>query len=339
MGQDKKQLTKLLAFVKGLYDDPDNKEFAAGIQAIVMADSKEIRDVRFEEIYEYCIQKNARAQAKAVYSKFPIKEISEKLSDDYLLMESFKRRGDFLNFSAQLFRQIEGIANFICRLDPYNQAFGGLKNTSALVLYNQDMPMSIFTRKTDSIAINKLIFGDYDKTKDGKDKVDIPICKQYILDKIKIALYLCGYATCLFSASEFNKFSYDISNIYLVRCEADHSGNERSPKQEAAFQTIIAEPDFYYSEFLKLLHFFIDKISEGYLRRQEVFDFASNLPEDELHGIVTNALPGALYIKCDGQESEPVPGTAYNRSTKFENGMELKIKKKGGTIIQVVPVQ
>ena len=120
MGQDKKQLTKLLAFVKGLYDDPDNKEFAAGIQAIVMADSKEIRDVRFEEIYEYCIQKNARAQAKAVYSKFPIKEISEKLSDDYLLMESFKRRGDFLNFSAQLFRQIEGIANFICRLEPYN---------------------------------------------------------------------------------------------------------------------------------------------------------------------------------------------------------------------------
>ena len=36
MGQDKKQLTKLLAFVKGLYDDPDNKEFAAGLNAIVL---------------------------------------------------------------------------------------------------------------------------------------------------------------------------------------------------------------------------------------------------------------------------------------------------------------
>ena len=35
MGQDKKQLTELLAFVKDLYDHPDNKEFAAGIQAIL----------------------------------------------------------------------------------------------------------------------------------------------------------------------------------------------------------------------------------------------------------------------------------------------------------------
>ena len=36
MGQDKKQLTKLLAFVKELYDHPDNKEFADGLNAIVL---------------------------------------------------------------------------------------------------------------------------------------------------------------------------------------------------------------------------------------------------------------------------------------------------------------
>lgn len=38
MGQDKKQLTKLLAFVKELYDHPDNKDFAAGIRDIVNND-------------------------------------------------------------------------------------------------------------------------------------------------------------------------------------------------------------------------------------------------------------------------------------------------------------
>ena len=36
MGQDKMQLTKLLAFVKELYDHPDNKIFAAGLNAIVL---------------------------------------------------------------------------------------------------------------------------------------------------------------------------------------------------------------------------------------------------------------------------------------------------------------
>ena len=40
MGQDKKQLSKLLAFVKDIYEDPDNKEFAAGIQSIIEDDSK-----------------------------------------------------------------------------------------------------------------------------------------------------------------------------------------------------------------------------------------------------------------------------------------------------------
>ena len=38
MGQDKKQLSKLLAFIKELYDNPDNKDFAAGIQNMVLAD-------------------------------------------------------------------------------------------------------------------------------------------------------------------------------------------------------------------------------------------------------------------------------------------------------------
>lgn len=337
MGQDKKQLTKLLVFVKELCDDPDNKEFAAGIQAIAMADSIENRDARFEEIYEYCIERNARKQADAVYRDFPITEISGELADDYFLMESFKRRGDFLNFAAQLFKQIEGIANFICRMNLYNTAFVNLQQTPSFILYNPDTPMSIFSRKTDSLPIYKLVFGDYEKTIDGKDKVGIPLTKQYIIDKIKIALYFGGYATRLFSSSEFTKFAYDISNIYQVRCEADHRGNERSAKQESAFQAIMADQDRFYSEFLKTLHFFIDKIADGYLRKQEVFDYASNLPVEDIPGVVVNAYPGALFIKCEGQQSEQVPSSAYNRNFKFEKDMKIIVSKKGGTIIQVIP--
>lgn len=337
MGQDKRLLKELLIFVKQLYDSPDNKEFAAGIQALVLADTKEVRDARFDEIYEYCIEKNSRKQADAVYRKFPIKEIATELSDDYFLMESFKRRGDFLNFSAHLFKQIEGIANYICKIDSYNKAFVSLYKTPAFLSYNLDTPMSIFSRKEDAMPVYKLIFGEYDKTGDGKNKFDIPISKQYILDKIKIALYFGGYATCLFSSSEFTKFSYDISNIYQVRCEADHRGNERSPKQEAAFQAIIADQDRYYSEFLKLLHFYIDKISEGYIRHQEVFDYASNLSIEELPGVVTSALPSVLYVRCDGQSVEQVPYRAYNHSIHFENGMPVTVSKKGGTIISVTP--
>lgn len=84
MGQDKKQLTKLLAFVKGLYDDPDNKEFAAGIQAIVLKDfhtgqGREIWIKQISEIYELCLKKNLREQAEDLYKSFPMPEIAEEL--------------------------------------------------------------------------------------------------------------------------------------------------------------------------------------------------------------------------------------------------------------------
>jgi hypothetical protein len=43
MGQDKKQLNKLLDFVSELYKDPDNKEFTAGIRSLVMNDRDFLR--------------------------------------------------------------------------------------------------------------------------------------------------------------------------------------------------------------------------------------------------------------------------------------------------------
>ncbi len=81
MGQDKKQLSKLLAFVKDIYDNPDNKEFAAGIQAIVLRDiktgqSKEEWTAQINEIYELCLQKNLREQAEDLYKDFSIPSIA-----------------------------------------------------------------------------------------------------------------------------------------------------------------------------------------------------------------------------------------------------------------------
>lgn len=339
MGQDKKQLTKLLAFVKDLYDHPDNKEFAAGIQAIVAADTKAAKDARFDEIYEYCIEKNARKQAKAVYSKFPITEIVDDLSADYCRMESFKRRGDFLHFAAVLFKQIERIANYICNDESYKKAFDCIKDSPALIQYDINAPMSLYSRNANSPTVAGLIFSKCPTNMQGQDKRLVSTDQQYILDKIKIALYFGGYATCIFSSSEFTKYSKLIASIYQIRCEADHGVIGRSDLQEASFQAIMKEPDFYYSEFLKVLYFYIDKISEGYTRRQELFDYASNVATQEvtLTGTVFSALAGALYIKCGGGKSELAPPSSYNRKLKFERDMRIRVTKRGGTIISIVP--
>ena len=85
MGQDKKQLTKLLAFVKEVYDNPDNKEFAAGIQAIVIKDLKAKNDDnKIAEIYEYCIHQILKEQAESLYDDFPLTddEIQDAMRDN-----------------------------------------------------------------------------------------------------------------------------------------------------------------------------------------------------------------------------------------------------------------
>ena len=327
----------MLAFIKELYDNPDNKEFAAGINAITLSETKEIRDARFDEIYEYCIEKNARKQANAFYENFPITDIKNQLVRDYLLMESFKRRGDFLNYSAHLFKQIECISSFICRDDSYNTAFKNLYNTPSLIDYSEKI-LSISSRKAKSIPINKLLFDEYTK-KDNKEKNEIALKDQYIKDKIIIALYFGGYNTCLFNPYEFNNFKFKLSVLYLIRCEADHGGNQRTEKEEDIFKKTIAAKEQHYTSFLKILFYFVDKIVEGFPKRKELFDYSKDIPLEEKTAVVSSALPSALFIRIEGQSPIQVPQNAYSKSTMFSEEMEVLVTVKGGTIIKVTPIE
>ena len=79
MGQDKKQLTKLLAFVKEIYDHPDNKEFAEGIREMVLSDKD------FQERLK---------EAVPAVDPTPLKNIEKYLSLDFDIDEK-----DFPDYS------------------------------------------------------------------------------------------------------------------------------------------------------------------------------------------------------------------------------------------------
>lgn len=121
MGQDKKQLTKLLAFVKELYDDPDNKDFAAGIQAIVLNDlaittNEDIR--RIKKILELS------ADPSIDYSFVKDIFVRSQLTVDNLRMENvllnptLSKIERFENFCVSAFLQVENILNYY-----YHQRF------------------------------------------------------------------------------------------------------------------------------------------------------------------------------------------------------------------------
>lgn len=339
MGQNKKELRQLLTFIETLAKQPGNEDFVAGLRALLLSSSNNIDNVKLDEIYEYCIERNSHLQANGFYQNFTIPELIPELVETFALMESFKRRGDFLNFSAHIFKQIECIANYICMHDSYNSIFRSLCRIPSCILYNNDTPGSIFVRDQSSKPVYKLIFDEYDKTLDGKDKCSLPLHKQYIYEKVKIALYFGGYATSMTisKSKEYSKYSYDIYKLYLIRCEADHCGSTKSDKQDKIVKDILNNKEFYYTEFLKILFFFVDKLSNGYKLLDQLIDFSSSILTEENEGTISSALPGALYVKVGNSPAEEVPYSAYNRKIKYETGMPVIVSKKGGTIIKVSP--
>lgn len=275
MGQDKRQLTKLLGFVAELYNNPDNEEFAAGIRAIVGRDAGPTTDKHMEDIYEHCIEEKAQKQAEAYYADFPIQEIAPDLINSYHLMEIFRRRGDFVHFSAEMFKQIECISGFICASPEYDSAFHSIAKSPALVPWNN--AKDIYNRYQDGPSVKTLLFGQYSSNYNSKDKTNVPLKDQYISDKYKIVLYLAGYNTKVSNKSEFWGTAYGISDIYLIRCEADHGTNKRTEAQEARFQEIMANPESHYLEFESTFNTFVDKIKTGYPDRESVFNYAKSI--------------------------------------------------------------
>lgn len=332
MGQNKEELKKLLSFIATLAEQPGNEEFVAGLRALLLSSTPGVENAKLEEIYEYCIERNSRNQGTDLYKNFPINEIRDELVESYVLMESFRRRGDFLNFCAHLFKQIEGIANYICSLPEYQQIFTELLDCPSIFKYSKETKAD---RDPESPSVYMLIYDGYGQTSDGKDKKDTPLPKQYIQDKIKIAMYLAGYASCLYSHSEFKTFSFNISKLYLARCEADHSGNLRTEKQEATFKETVANPGKYYIEFMSLLNSFIGKISVGYNAKDNLFNFARFYGAVEYKGVVSSVLPGAMFIQINGEKPQQVPYDAYDHRTCFNEGDIVNVMVKKGTIVRV----
>lgn len=91
-----------------------NEELRKKLGIASSASSALIDDERLNQIYEYCIEKIIRKQAEDFYKDFPITSIVSTLIDDYVRMESFRRKDNFGDFCLALYQQIENITNKIC---------------------------------------------------------------------------------------------------------------------------------------------------------------------------------------------------------------------------------
>ena len=336
-------MTKLLAFVKEVYDNPDNKEFAAGIQTLIgsRVPKSTVDSEKIEEIYEYCMEKNARVQAEGLYDEFPFESIKDSLIEDYVIMERFRRKGDFLNFSAHLYLQIENICNAICSDKRFQEVYSRLivADIPAYVIYNGGVQNRYSDNK--NTTINKLIFGDYEVNEKGEDKKGIALPKLGMHDKVKCSLYFAAFGACMLQSNrgEWNYNTNLIYDIYLIRCHADHRGGAITANQEKRLSVILPHQNRYYALFFSELTYFVNKITDGKEYTDALVKYAQSLVEFDEEYIVSSVLPSALYIKKEGNQPDLVPANAYSKSGIFEKGMAVIATRKGGIITKVKPKQ
>jgi len=106
MGQDKKQLRKLLAFVKEIYDHPDNKEFAEGIREMVLSD-KDFQE-RLKEVAPGADPESLKRIEKYLSLDY---EIDEKIFPDYSVIKDDDVRARLLADFREMLRYRFGTRN------------------------------------------------------------------------------------------------------------------------------------------------------------------------------------------------------------------------------------
>lgn len=260
MGQDKKQLTKLLAFIKELYDNPDNKEFAAGIESMVLNDLKYRKEnSKIDEIYELCIRQFLKEQAEDMYKDFPLAEIAQDLSVFYIEMENARRKNDIEAFGFFLFKQLETITGVLVHDANIISAFDTLRNQMPFVKYDKDLGEKIRVEDKIYSTVENFIISNTYKSK-GKSLDSLTA-----IEKIKAVLYIVVNKGEVPSRhKQLNEDFRTLQSIYNLRNRYAHNGNNANEYQDKYYIEIISAKTKNSLKYLNFLRMFVQGVLENY---------------------------------------------------------------------------
>lgn len=283
MGQDKKQLTKLLAFIKGLYDDPENKEFASGIQTIVLHDLQLDKNrgnwtKQINEIYELCLKKNLREQAEDLYKAFPMTEIAGDLASLYVEMEDARRHNDFDAFGFNLYQQIELIVNTLVNGTELSKIYNAIKGIEPFTVYDKNTGKRIRTKDKKYQTAEMLILIPK-KEDDGKmiyKSSGKPLSSLTALEKARAVFYMVnnGCDIDTYSKNDIISAYSTLSSIYNVRNHDAHSGGSITDYQKRQYELLAADKTQNYLHFLSFFLIFLKGVSQNYPIPDSLFDIS-----------------------------------------------------------------
>lgn len=250
-----------------------NVELRKALEITPSATSISINEGKLDHIYEYCIEQILQKQANEFYQDFPIKSIIPSLVDDFVRMESFRRKDNFSDFCLALYQQIECVTNKICENNKLNQIAEKMWGQSAYIKTGEGITPSIDNRSDSSYVVAKLVF-----FKDPEKKSQSALQAQAAIDKIRAVVYLLGYK-CTMKYSDYEHYveiTSLLSDVYQCR-NTNHRGNTTTEWERKTLDRILPFKSFYYFKFLGALAQYVDFVKSGLVKLDEIHSFTSTL--------------------------------------------------------------
>lgn len=254
---------------------------------VASANSVLLEDERINQIFEYCIEKIIRQQAKEFYADFPLQSIKDILIGDFVRMESFRRKDCFGDFCLSLYQQIECMTNRLCEKRDLSDIAEKMWGHPAYLKIEKGKEPSFFDRGGE-YTIASLLFPGNNKQSGNThafEKSRKSLQNQYAIDKIRNVVYFLGYKAMM-KSSDYDSFievTSLLNDIYQCR-NMNHRGNTQNQWEKETYDRIIPLKSLYYFKFLGVLAQYVEYIKNGYNFIPTIMEYCKTISIKKIEG-------------------------------------------------------
>jgi hypothetical protein len=257
---EKGNLEKLIDFVIELSKLKENSWFKEELsRQLLINNSSELSSPQIDEIYEHCVYKIINDHAQRFYSDFKLFTVKEKLIQDFIRMERFRRDDNFEDFCLAAYQQIELIISTLLISPEFSNYFRENKDIPAVLKY--DNTTGEFIRRGNQ-TIGKLIFLTSDQAKINI-QITAPMQGWFFNHKYRAVLYFYYFNKELRTNSDLFDRIYEIGNFLYQGRNLNHRGAIQSQYQQNIIDDLIPNQHKYYFKFLGFLEDFITTINKN----------------------------------------------------------------------------
>jgi hypothetical protein len=248
-------LIKLLKLVGEISNTAGNEWFKAElISKLGPNSSPNMSKSQMDEIYEYCLRKIVRDHADKFYYDFKLLSIREKLIEDFIRMEKFRRDDNFEDFCLALFQQLEAIVNVLINEEIHKY----------IIEQQSIITHKVKNKETNSYqnqSLWQLIFFPRLNPEDLRKKIVKPPMEWDFLERYKVVLYYYYFGKKIYNYNDFQTKYFLGNDLYQSR-NLNHRGGKTNEKQKVTLDKVLSERHRYYFKFLGFLEDFISSINK-----------------------------------------------------------------------------